>query len=134
MKRVIALSLLLIVLLPLAAAAEGMKPGLWEITTTMKMPGMPFQPPPQTIKHCYTPEEASQAPVPTGDPKCKVEDIKQTGNTTSWTITCSGDAAGSGKGEITFSGDSAYSGKMEMTTQGMTMTSSYKGKRIGACK
>ncbi len=134
MMRLVVPSLLLMLLLPLVAAADGMKPGLWEITTTMQMPGMPFQPPPQTIQHCYTPAEASAAPVPAGDPKCRVENVSRNGNTTSWTVSCSGDGAGSGKGEITFSGDSAYSGKMTMTTEGMTMTSSYQGKRIGPCK
>jgi len=39
-------------LLPVPAMAAGtMQPGLWEITSTVEMPGMPFQPPPQTVRH-----------------------------------------------------------------------------------
>lgn len=114
-------------------AAETMKPGLWEITTRMEMPGMPFQPPPQTMRHCYTEQEVKEEPVPKGN-DCKITDLKTSGNKTSWKIECKGEMAGKGEGEMTYLGDSAYEGKSRMQTQGMTMTSSYKGKRIGECK
>lgn len=123
-----------LLLLPvLAPAADMMKPGLWEITTSMEMPGMPFQPPPSTVRHCYTPEEVKAQPVP-GDEQCKVTDLKSSGNKTSWKFVCTGEAASKGEGEITYRGDSAYEGKSRMETEGMTMNMKYKAKRLGDCK
>lgn len=116
-----------------ALAADTMKPGLWEITTTMEMPGMPFQPPPQTVRHCYTPEDIKEQPVPT-DEQCKVTDLQTVGNKVRWKVECRGEASGKGDGEITYLGDSAYEGKSRMQTQGMTMSTRYKARRLGNCK
>jgi len=118
---------------PPLQAADSMKPGLWEITTSMEMPGMPFQPPPQTVRHCYTPQEVKEQPVPK-DESCKVTDLKSSGSKVSWKLECTGEAAGKGEGEITYQGDSAYEGKSRMQTQGMTMSMKYKAKRLGDCK
>jgi len=114
-------------------AADSMKPGLWEITTSMEMPGMPFQPPPQTVRHCYTPQEVKEQPVPK-DEQCKVTDLKSSGSKVSWKLECTGEAAGKGEGEITYQGDSAYEGKSRMQTQRMTMSMKYKARRLGDCK
>jgi hypothetical protein len=116
-----------------APAAEMMKPGLWEITTSMEMPGMPYQAPPQTMRHCYTAQEVKEEPVPK-DNNCKITDLKSSGNKVSWKLECKGEMAGKGEGEMVYLGDSAYEGKTKMQTQGMTMTSKYKGKRLGDCK
>ena len=116
-----------------AVAADGMKPGLWEITSKVDMPGMPFQPPPTTVKHCYTAQEVKESPVPK-DNNCKVTDLKTSGSKTTWKVECTGEAAGKGEGEITYQGDSAYEGKTRMQTQGMTMAVQYKAKRVGDCK
>lgn len=114
-------------------AGEVMKPGLWEITTTMEMPGMPYQPPPQTMRHCYTPQEVKQEPVPK-DKDCQVTELKSSGYKVNWKLECKGEMAGKGEGEITYQGDSAYEGRTRMQTQGMTMTTKYRGKRIGECR
>jgi len=127
------LSGVLLSLPSLAPAAEMMKPGLWEITTSMEMPGMPFQPPTQTMRHCYTEQEVKEEPVPKND-NCKITDFKSSGSKVSWKLECKGEMAGKGEGEITYQGDSAYEGKATIQTQGMTMTTKYKGKRIGECK
>lgn len=120
--------------LPLSApAADTMKPGLWEITTTMEMPGMPFQPPAQSVRHCYTAEEVRERPVPQDD-QCRITGLKTVGSTTSWKFECRGEMAGKGEGEITYRGDTAYEGKSRMQVEGMTMTTSYQGRRIGDCK
>lgn len=137
MKRFIWPGLLvgLVLALPSGAAAGGefMRPGLWEITTTLEMPGMPFQPPPQTMRHCYTPQEVQNDPVPM-DSSCEIRDLKTSGSKTTWAFVCKGEAAGTGEGEIVYLGDSAYEGWSRMRVQGMTMTTKYQGKRIGACK
>ena len=54
---------LLAAVLSAAAMAEpsNIRPGLWEITTEMDMPGMPVQMPPQTTRHCYTAAELAEA-------------------------------------------------------------------------
>lgn len=121
-------------LLPaITLAADTMKPGLWEISTTMEMPGMPFQAPPQMVRHCYTAQDIKEQPVPK-DEQCKITDLKTIGNKTSWKMECTGEAAGKGEGEIAYQGDSAYEGKSKMQTQGMTLSMKYKAKRLGDCK
>ena len=117
----------------LAPAAEMMKPGMWEITTSMEMPGMPFQPPPQTMRHCYTAQEVKEEPVPK-DNNCKVTDLKSSAGKVNWKVECKGEMAGKGEGQITYQGDSAYEGWTKMQTQGMNMTMKYKAKRLGDCK
>lgn len=116
-----------------ALAADMMKPGLWETATTMEMPGMPFQPPPQTVRHCYTAQEVREEPVPKDD-NCKVSDLKSAGNKVSWKVECKGEMAGKGEGQITYQGDSAYEGWTRMQAQGMNMTMKYKARRLGECK
>lgn len=123
-----------LLLLPsMAAAAETMKPGLWEITTSMEMPGMPFQPPPQIVRHCYTPQDVKEELIPRDD-DCKVNDLKSSGGKVSWKMECKGEMAGKGEGEIVYQGDSAYEGKTRMQTQGITVATKYKARRIGECK
>ncbi|HSR35983.1 MAG TPA: DUF3617 family protein [Desulfurivibrionaceae bacterium] len=135
MNKRITVALLAGVLLfaTVAGAGQTMKPGLWEITSTMEMEGMPFQPPPQTVRHCYTEQEVRNEPVPR-DELCKVIDLKTSGSKVTWKIECTGEAAGKGEGELIHRGDSAYEGRTRMQTQGTIMTMRYKGNRLGDCK
>ncbi len=121
------------------AAPTGMQAGMWEITTTTEMLGMPMRMPPQVLRHCYKEENLKDAkgtlPV---DKSCKVEDFKQSGNTVSWKMNCNRDGTSMvGSGEITYVGQS-YTGKMSVKgkTGGMdiNMVSQYSAKRIGDCK
>jgi hypothetical protein len=118
------------------AAGAGMKDGLWEITTSMEMPGMPYQPAPATMTRCYTKEDLKDDKqiIPKQDGTCKVTDMKHTGNKMTWKVSCTGDTKGTGAGEIVYRGDSAYDGFMKFEMEGMKMTSRYKAKRVGACK
>ena len=118
---------------PSVFAADMMKPGLWEVTTKVEMPGMPFQAQPHTIKHCYTEQEVKENPVPK-DNNCKILDMKNVGNKMSWKVECKGEMAGKGEGEMTYQGDSAYEGWSKMQTQGTTVSVKYKAKRLGECK
>ncbi len=117
-----------------APAAEMIKPGLWEITTIMEIPGMPFQSPPQTVRHCVTPQEAKEPekslPI---DKDCKIIDIRSSANTINWKVECAGQMAGKGEGEIAYKGDATYEGKTKIQTQGMTFNMKHKGKRVGEC-
>jgi hypothetical protein len=60
--------------------------------------------------------------------------MTQSGNKLSWKVVCSGEQSSKGTGEITFKGSTAYEGTTKIETEGMTMTSRYKAKRIGDCK
>ena len=118
------------------AAGSPMQEGLWEISTTMSMPGMPYKIPPTKVTHCYTKEDLkdNRNAVPKQQGDCKVTDMKTSGNRTTWKMVCTGNSAGKGEGEIVYNGSTAYEGSMKMETQGMKMTSKYKAKRIGVCK
>lgn len=118
------------------AAGTGMKEGLWEITSSMEMPGMPFKPAPVTITHCYSKEDVknNKEVIPKQEGKCSITEMKQSGSKISWKMTCTGENPGKGEGEIVFKGDTAYEGYQKLAMQGMKMTSRFKAKRIGNCK
>jgi hypothetical protein len=130
-------AVVLSVLLPAAVfAAEGIRPGMWEITTTMEMPGMPMKMPPTTVKHCYTAYEVKyQKKVISSDKDCTVTDVKSSGNKVAWKMKCTGQNPGTFSGETVFSGDS-YVSHMQMESQGGKGTSvnmKVEGKRVGNC-
>jgi len=113
----------------LSFAAPNMEDGLWEITSTVDMPGMPSKSFTQTS--CLTKEKA----VPqTAESGCTIKDMKTQGNTVTWTVVCK-EATSTGK--VTYAG-TTMEGFTETTvkTNGNTMTikSRMKGKRIGPCK
>lgn len=123
--------------------AEGpnLKPGKWEIKTTVTMPMMP-EANVTTQTECITLEEASDplaAIMKEGN--CKVLNKKESGNTIEFEVECDGGMGMkmNGKGHFTSNGTTA-SGKMEMTMnmpqmdgQSMKMTQEWEGKRIGDC-
>lgn len=134
MKKLIGVLLSVAVLLPAGAGAvENMREGLWEITSLSEMPGMPMKVPATTIRHCYTKEDVKdQKKVIAREKNCTLTDYKVSGNKVTWAMKCTGQNAGSFKGETIFSSD-AYSSIMKMKTQGYAMTMRVKGKRVGAC-
>jgi len=125
------------VLMPAVTIAAGasMKEGLWEISTTMEMPGMPFQAPPSVYRHCYTREDLKddKQVIPQHQGDCRVTDMKRDGSRMTWKVVCTGENKGKGEGEIAFQGDSAYDGSMKIEMNDMKMTSRYKARRVGAC-
>jgi hypothetical protein len=113
----------------LSFAAPNMEDGLWEITTTVDMPGMPSR----SFTHttCLTKEKA----VPqTAESGCTIKDVKTQGNTVTWTVVC---REGTSTGKVTYAG-TTMDGVIETTvkTNGKTITmkNTIKGKRIGPCK
>lgn len=120
------------------AAPPNMQPGMWEITTKMEMPGMPMETPPHTVKHCFKKEDLKESKdaLP-ADKTCKIDDIKESGNTVRWKMSCKGEEGPmAGTGEITYAGQS-YSGTTTMAGksggQSFNMTQKYSGKRVGDC-
>jgi len=130
--------------------ANTVKPGQWEFTSQLQMPGMPqvppgVQPPPNapmqqggmasTYRACVDSERA----VPS-DPRggCKIEHVQRNGGTVSWTGTCT-----SPQGAVRSEGTAHYSGdtmEATLTTQvpganGQTLKTTQRitGHYIGAC-
>jgi hypothetical protein len=138
MKRLVAIALIA----PFAAIAQApnMRPGLWEITMTNEMPGMPAAAQkPFVSRSCVKPEQAKdpQQVLPR-DARSKGEttDYKTVGNTATWKMSCTGEQAAKGTGKITWRGDS-YEGlnviEMGQGGQTMTMSQKYVGRRVGDC-
>jgi len=122
--------------------AQGqMKPGRWEITMQMDMPGLPVKMQPSKFATCVTPEQAQTPGGTLSNPggrgrgssdDCKVTDQKIDGKKVTWKMACTGAQAMTGDGEMVFNGDS-YTGKMNMNTAQGQMTMQYTGNRIGDC-
>ena len=149
MKKVFAALIVTIAMLFIVKVvmAEGpdIKPGKWEIKTTVTMPMMP-EAKVTTQTECITPEEASDplaAIIEEGT--CKVLSKEESGNTLKFELECEGemDMKMNGNGHFTANGTTA-SGKMEMTMnmpqdipqmggQSMKTTQEWEGKRIGNC-
>jgi hypothetical protein len=125
-------------LLPLCAAAAGMKPGQWEITMTMDLgkdaPKMPqlspdqlaqmkqmgISPPslgiggPRTFKSCVSPQDAESGKPPMdqrADRSCKQKDLKRDGNRMTMQIVCDGEMMGTGDIEVTNDSPEHYRSK-----------------------
>jgi hypothetical protein len=118
-----------------AFAAPNYQEGLWEMTTTMNMPGMPkemMRPMKNTV--CMTKDNAVPQPKEKGEQQCKMTDQKTVGNKVSWTMTCKNGTVS--KGDITYSKTSFNGTQATTTNQGgkqMTMKSTMSGKYIGPC-
>lgn len=139
MKKTLFIIALTISMPAVAMAGTLMRPGLWEITTSMEMPGMPMAMQPMKITHCYTPQDVADTnkTIPK-DKGCKLESQSVSGNKVTWTVVCdSAHGNMKGNGEMTYTGDS-YEGTIKMSMQGpqgpMNMTNHYSGKRLGDCK
>ncbi len=115
----------------LSFAAPNMEDGLWEITSTVDMPGMPAKS--FTHNSCLTKEKA----VPqTSESGCTLKDVKNLGNTITWTVICREGATVS-KGKVTYAGttmDGIIETTVKVNGKTMTMKNTIKGKRIGPCK
>jgi hypothetical protein len=132
-----------------AAQAEpvDMNPGEWQITTTVKIEGMPAgspmpsQLPPQVVERCLTQEDLVPKPEQQAQQQCKITEQEVIGDTVKWTMTCDapeGGAKGSGTGTITYSRETlkgAFIMKTQVPGMGeMTMSSKIEGKRLGPCE
>lgn len=124
-----AAGVLLLALTPVRAADP---PGiLWQTTSQMVMEGMPFSPPPTTLKLCQSAQW--NKPPPGGDPSCVTTNYQRVGNKATWTMQCSGEMPMTGTGEMTFADDGSYTGVINATADGMAMKIVLSGKKIGTC-
>ena len=131
----VAVALLVCTAIAYGAAAQQnpMRPGRWEVTAQMEMPGM--QMPAMKNSQCITQQQIDSPThaVPTGpDSKdCKVSDYKVSGNTITWNMACPSQGM-TGSGELKFDGDT-YAGLVKIMTQGKDMNMKFNGKRVGDC-
>ncbi|CAD7780503.1 MAG: hypothetical protein KIIPBIDF_01586 [Candidatus Methanoperedenaceae archaeon GB50] len=115
------------------AEAQNMKEGLWQITMTIEMPGMPMQMPPQTYTHCLTKKDmVPQKEEPNQECRMVKRDIE--GDTVTWVMECkTSEGTAVFNGKVTYKGDS-FEGIIKMKQSGMEITQNLKGKWIGECK
>ena len=120
----------------LAQTQSPMRPGNWQVTMRMNMPGM-GEMPPITQAHCVTPAmlKDPQEAVPKGPEggDCKVSDYKFTAGTATYKLTCTKPMAMTMIGEMKYSGTDAYTGTMTMDASGQKMTMAFDAKRTGEC-
>lgn len=119
----------------LLAHAEEMQPGLWEISSQVKIPGM--QMPANKMTFCYSAKDIREGrhyrPDPNSD--CQIANLRQSGNTVSFDIICKHDGqitTMNSKGTFTAT---AFQVEQKMRTAGMgEMTTLTQGRRLGDCK
>ncbi len=133
-RALLGLGLMVLLMTVAVAGSVEMKDGLWEITSTTEMPGVPFQIPPMTFTQCITQQDMVPHNEQPGN-ECTMTDNRINGNTVAWSIVCKGEGGSSrGDGKITYHGDS-FEGEMQMSMdEGMQMINHMQGRRIGACK
>jgi hypothetical protein len=137
LKKLYTLSVLCILLAALPAWGLDLKPGKYQITAKVEMPGMPGGMPPQTMNQCLN----EQNPVPntsSGAHGCKITDMKTKGNTINYAMECNQQGMTiKTTGDMTYKGDS-FEGtsqtNMGPVAGGMTVKTVVKGKRIGNCQ
>lgn len=121
------------------ATPSQMTPGLWEITTTMEMPGMPGGGYATKNRICMRADDMEMEKKGLDEEMsktCKITNMKSSRSNLSYDISCSGEQPMKGKVKMSFKADS-YTGTMVMDMGGenaMKMTTRYSGKRIGKCK
>lgn len=128
-----------------AAPTPNMQEGEWEISTKMKMSGMPMQIPPTSVRICINKQDIAegrktvpQQSSPDGKNKCDMVNHSVSGNTVNYKMVCTGEQKMTMTGSITYSGTS-YAGKSKMEMSGgpqgnMQMEHEYAARRIGECK
>lgn len=122
-------AVMLSVLAPARAEAPGV---LWQSTSQMVMEGMPFSPPPNTIKICAAKDSREPPPPPPGQ-TCTMSNVQRSGNKVTWDTQCTGEMEMTGHGEINYDSADSYTGEIKFTAEGMSLTTRLSGKKIGEC-
>lgn len=119
-------------------AAFPMQPGLWEITTTIQIPGVKIDIPPVVARQCFSAAQLKETehPLP-ASPGCTITDSKHSGEITRWQMQCKMEnSVMNATGEIHYSAQS-YQGSARFSDSSgkktETVVHRYSGKRLGAC-
>lgn len=127
------------VFLILAAPTMAATGEWWEVAVKMEMPGMPAEMagmmPAQTSKICMIKgQEKEPVKSKDRDKDCTISDMKQSGNTTTFKMKCTGKEPMTGDAELTHTPNS-FNQKMKMQSRQGQMMMVSNGKRIGgACE
>ncbi len=113
-------------------------PGLWQITATEGMKGMPGTQQSKTMTHCITASDLRKSADKwiLGMEGCKNENFVPSGNTVTWQVKCTGTWAGSGTGSADFEGDT-YTSEVSVPIiydGHPTGQVEFKGRRLGDCQ
>jgi hypothetical protein len=114
------------------ARAEDPPGVLWQTTSQMVMEGMPFSPPPNSVKICAA-KDAKEPPPPPPGQTCTMSNVQRSDDKVSWDTQCTGEMDMTGHGEITYDSADSYTGEIKFTAEGMSMTTKLTGKKIGTC-
>lgn len=123
--RAFAMALILLSVQTATAAEPGK---LWQVETSMEMPGMKM--PAQSHQVCAPVNAEGPEALSGGDEECTMSNVRRSPGKFSWDVTC---PDGSGTGEMVYQGRDAYTSTMTMTADGRTMKMVTRGKRIGDC-
>jgi hypothetical protein len=138
-----ALAFLCAAVAPLPAVADGIEPGLWEITETVTMNGN--RTPAQTKTRCLSAEQAGDT-AKTFSPEyrtvnsdCERAEFSSTASRLRWRMLCKGQLEMDVSGDFTFDTPKHYSAKIESkgSMAGRTMvetTVAIVGEHLGECK
>ena len=112
-------------------------PGEYQITSKVKMPGMPGGMPPQTITECVS-EQDTIPKADSSDQGCEIHNMEQNGNVITWEMECNQEGQKiTSQGKMIYSGDSfegTITTKMGPQAGNMVITTEITGERTGSCK
>lgn len=111
-----------------ARAAEAGR--LWQVETTMEMPGMNMKMPGQSHQVCTPVDAEGPEAYAGGDSECTMSNVRRSPGKFSFDVQC---PDGQGSGEMIFEGQDGYTSTMTMTADGQTMKMVTRGRRIGDC-
>jgi len=112
-----------------AGAASAAEPGhLWQVETSMEMPGMKM--PGRSQQVCAPANAEGPEAMSGGDSECTMSNVRRAPGKFSYDVSC---PQGSGTGEMIYQGKDSYTSTMTMTTEGRTMKMVTRGKRMGDC-
>ena len=138
MRVIVVTALLVLLTIPLAAQAQALKPGKYEVTFTSDLPALAGKPVKE--EECLTQKDVDTGFTKLGvDPdnaSCKVSDLKRAPGSVSYRITCTaGDRKSTGEASATH-GTETFDLKIVNRTaqQPAPFTHRKVGKRVGECK
>jgi Protein of unknown function (DUF3617) len=141
--RLFALAMLCAAAAPLPALADGIEPGLWQITETIIMNGN--RTPSQMRTRCLSAEQAGDTAATfspeyrTVNSDCERAEFSSTASRLKWRMLCKGQLDMDVSGDFTFDTPKHYSAKIESkgSVAGRTMVETsvtIDGEHLGECK
>lgn len=121
-----------------AAAQPDIKEGLWEMTSTGQVSGVPdMQPISNTSRSCMSKKDVTDPNTLMKNNGCSVSEMNIQANSASWKMSCQQEGVSMmGSGTMNYQHES-ISGEMTMAMQGegggVTVVTSITGRYVGPC-